>query len=102
MVKEKKRYRIKPFSKKRRCVNREYQKESKKFRQDNPECAIRSPVCIGETQGVHHKKGKASVELLMDKRFWLPSCNPCNTYVEEHDAWARENGFKESKFKDAI
>lgn len=33
----------------------------------------------------------------MDESKWEPSCNPCNTYCEDHPEWAIENGHKESR-----
>jgi len=92
--KVKKIYRLRPFSKKRADINKVYSVEAKKFREENPLCRINSPVCIINTQGVHHVKGKATVQLLMDKKFWKPSCNPCNGYIEDHSQWAQENGHK--------
>lgn len=75
-----------------------YTPEAKKFREENPVCAIKSPVCTGKTQGVHHSKGKIG-KLLLDKKYWMAACNPCNDWIESDDAEARERGFKISKFK---
>lgn len=94
----KKRKPIAKFSKKRITVNGQYSIDSRVFRALNPFCAIKSPVCTHRTQGVHHLKGKATIELLMNKKWWLSACNPCNDYVEANSAWAYENGFKLSKF----
>lgn len=91
----KKMYRLKRFSAKRRVINRDYNAEAKEFRRLNPVCAINSPDCTKETQGVHHVKGRG--KNLMNKSSWLPACNPCNWYVEGHHQWAVENGFKESR-----
>lgn len=88
--------RLKPYSKKRQKENRTYFALSKQFVADNPYCAIKSPVCTGMTQGPHHVEGRIGDNLTnMEK--CIPSCNPCNGYVEVHDAWARENGFKRSR-----
>ncbi len=87
---------IKPYSDKRAKLNREYAKESRPFWQGKY-CAVRSPVCQGKAQGIHHRKGKATPELLMDKTWWMPCCNFCNSYIENADAWARERGFKLSR-----
>lgn len=91
-------YKIRQFSKTRQKVNRSYTQKSKDFREENPLCAIHSPDCMGVTHGVHHTKGKATEELLMDEKHWLPACNPCNLYIETHSKWAIENGFKKSKY----
>ncbi len=76
------------------AVNVVYNAEAKKFREENPLCRINSPVCTRNTQGVHHVKGKPTTELLLEKKFWLPACNPCNGYIEDHSQWAKDNGFK--------
>lgn len=89
-------YRIKPYSKKRRVVNEQYNQRARKFRNEHPKCTVLSPVCTGNTQGVHHVKGRG--RYLMDENYWKPACNACNTYIEDHPVWARENGHKESKF----
>jgi hypothetical protein len=84
------------FSKKREKINRQYNKKAKQFREDHPYCEIKSPVCTGQTQGVHHKRGRMG-SLLMDETFWMAARNRCNGYVEDNDSWARENGFKLSR-----
>ena len=89
---------IKKESKKKAVINRkEYAPKAKAFREANPECKINSPVCIRETQCVHHMRGKDSIEDLLDDEFWMPSCFPCNTWVEQNDGIARAKGFKLSK-----
>lgn len=76
---------------------KDYKKESKVFRNAHPICEIQSPVCIHTTQGVHHKAGKIGA-LLNDKKYWLASCNPCNTWIEDNDKEARAKGLKISKY----
>jgi hypothetical protein len=96
MREDKKPGRIAMYSKKRKVINRDYDKEAKEFRENHPDCEIRSPVCTGHTQGVHHKKGRG--QYLLAKEFWAGACNPCNVYIEDHPVWAREHGHKLSKF----
>ncbi len=91
---DKKKKAISQFSKKRQIINLEYSREAREFREANQLCKINSPVCTRHTQGVHHVKGKATIDLLMDKNFWKPSCNPCNNYIEENSQWAFDNGHK--------
>lgn len=88
--------RIKQVSEKRAALNREYAKESRPFWNDKA-CQIRSPVCTGQAQGIHHRKGKVTKEDLMDKRYWMAACNYCNSYVESHHEWARNMGYKVSR-----
>lgn len=88
--------RLNPYSRKRAKINRVYSALSKQYVLDNPYCAIKSPVCTGRTQAPHHKRGRIGSNLT-DTEHMIPSCNACNGYVEVHDEWARENGFKESR-----
>jgi hypothetical protein len=59
-------------------------------------CQIKSPVCLNLSTCVHHKAGRSG-QKLKDEKDWLPSCEPCNTYVEKNDSWARERGFKTTR-----
>ena len=95
---KKKPYTINKVNEKRAVVNVEYKAKSAAFRAANPKCQIKSEVCTGKTEGVHHMKGKASHELLLDETYWMAACNRCNVYIEVHDAWAREKGYKLSKY----
>lgn len=87
---------IAKFSEKRKKVNAVYYKMARIFKKQYPVCAINSPHCKGITQGVHHTRGRGKYLLVIET--WLPACNPCNDYIEAHDAWAREKGFKKSKY----
>ncbi len=87
-------YRIPKVSVKRKKINDEiYSPLSKKIRQENPKCKVNSPVCIGITQGVHHTRGRVGKHLTAEQEL-IPSCNPCNHYVETHPSWAKERGLK--------
>ena len=62
-------------------------------------CAVRSPVCTGAAQGLHHilSRGAAggleAAERLGSKP--VPACNMCNEYVENKGRqWALAHGFK--------
>lgn len=92
---DKKPNKISAYSTKRKELNKIYDKEARKFREENPKCGINSPNCIHRTQGVHHKRGRG--KYLLDKDTWLPACNPCNHYVEANHQWALDNGFKKSR-----
>lgn len=95
---KKPRKKIKPFSDKRAKLNRQYAKESRP-RWKGVDCMVRSPECTGKSQGMHHLAGKDTPDKLLDPRNQIPCCNSCNTYVETHDKWARDNGFKLSRLK---
>lgn len=90
--KDKKKKPIAKVAKKRARINKyEYRPKADQYIKDHPYCEIRSPECTGYTQCVHHTKGKSSMELLCNMRFWKSSCFKCNTYIESHTAWAKEN-----------
>ena len=88
---------IKPFSKKRQTLNKEYAAKSQPYWKEK-QCAINAPGCTGRAQGIHHMKGKTSKELLLDEKYWLAACNHCNHWIEQNDKSARMMGFKLSKF----
>jgi hypothetical protein len=92
--KEKKKHSIPAFAKSKEKARAEYASLAKVFREQNPVCCIKSKVCTGGTQGVHHVKGKVTPELLLDQGYWLPACNSCNDYLESNPLWAIANGFK--------
>ncbi|MES2620215.1 MAG: hypothetical protein V4615_05115 [Bacteroidota bacterium] len=83
-------------SKTRQEVNKDYLPAAKQYIKDNPLCKIKSPVCIKKSQHVHHMRGRVG-ELLTDKKYWMPACDKCNSFIEQNDGWARANGFKLSK-----
>jgi hypothetical protein len=96
--KQKKRYKIAQYSKKRQRANREYSAKTRPLWQGVP-CKIRSPECTGMSQGMHHLKGKATIEDLLNTDNMICCCNPCNGYVERHHDWAVRKGFKLSRLK---
>lgn len=67
---------------------------AEKLKQGITSCEIKSPVCTQTFEGLHHKKGKSSKELYLDKRYLILSCNACNSYVEQFNDFAFNNGFK--------
>jgi hypothetical protein len=66
------------------------------YLEKHPVCAIQSPICTYRATCVNHKAGRGVNEVL-DQSTWEPSCDPCNLYIEGHDAWAREHGHKVSR-----
>jgi hypothetical protein len=86
---------------KRDKINKkEYYPEAKKFVKEHPECELKMMGCTGKTQCVHHTKGKSSIALLLDKRFWKGACFWCNNAVEVKDGEARSKDLKLSKFNE--
>lgn len=92
------RKKIKPFSDKRAKLNREYAKESRP-RWKGKRCEMKTPVCTGMAQGIHHPEGKETREKLLDPDNQMPSCNPCNGWVERNHAKAVKMGLKRSRLK---
>lgn len=97
-TKEKKPARIKPMSKKRQIKQREYRKIVAEMLEKDNRCKVKSPVCTGKAQGLHHKV-KRSPANLTDINNLIPCCNACNLFLETDVEWGVENGFVKSKFK---
>jgi hypothetical protein len=96
---EKPKTRIRQYSKKRAKINRkEYKPLAAEYLRGHPFCEIRLPGCTGVAEGIHHPKGKATIELLLAVEFFMAACSHCNTEVERKDKEARSKGLKLSKF----
>lgn len=91
----KKKY-MKPRNKKKAKEYRELGKMYGPYLENNPVCAIRSPVCTYRATTVNHKAGRGKNEVL-DQSTHEPSCDPCNFYIEAHHQWAVDNGHKISR-----
>lgn len=68
------------------------------FLEKKPICEIGSPICTQASECIHHTAGRG-VAQIMNMKTWKASCDACNSYVEKHDQWARDNGHKVSKLK---
>lgn len=91
---------IAPRSKKlTEVMKKEYVPQVKEMIKEKTACKVNSPVCAKKAQGFHHLAGRIGT-LLTDKKKKIPCCNSCNLYIETNDAWARQNGFKLSKFSE--
>jgi hypothetical protein len=87
-------YRIRPVSKRRAKVNRAYAAKARAWKTGRP--------CIGVDLGldspckttphlcddVHHQRGKLG-PLLMDERFWIPTCRQLHDWIGANIAAAR-------------
>jgi hypothetical protein len=73
---------------------RKYVKERKEFIEENPKCVIRGPDCTDQTESVQHAIGRGAY--LRDKRYWYPSCNLCNGWLEtaEGKIYGLKKGFR--------
>lgn len=92
----KKRKWMKPRTKKKAKEYRELGKIVGPFLEEHPYCEIRSPDCTHLATCVHHVKGRAE-DVVLDPEYHKACCSPCNHYVENHHAWAVENGHKVSR-----
>lgn len=66
------------------------------FLKGKTECRIKSPVCTGGAEYVHHTEGRG-VKVVLDQSKWLECCAACNDYVENKDGEARLKGQKRSR-----
>lgn len=87
---------IAKFSNTRLQENKQYVVLRKKFLAAHPSCQIHTPACTQRATVVHHSRGRGK-KYYLAVYTWFASCESCNNYVEVHDAWARENGFKKSR-----
>lgn len=60
-------------------------------------CEIQSVVCTKKATGLQHAK-RRGVNLL-NKKYLIRCCDPCNGYCEQHPQWALDNGFAISVHK---
>jgi len=67
-----------------------------RFLSSHPDCEIRSEVCTGPAECVHHTQGRG-IKVILDDSKWKASCTACNTHVENKDQEAREKGNKVSR-----
>ena len=89
---------IKPVAPSRKELNKEYRKVKDKMMKGSNLCEINAPGCDHIAQGLHHIV-KRSPNNLCDPKNLLRSCNLCNEFLENNDAWGRERGFIKSKFE---
>lgn len=84
--------RIPIYSSKRAKQNAIYSVMRIKFLNDHPMChAHLDARCTQKSTEVHHKAGRVE-DLLLDMRYWLPTCNHCHKWIEMHPEQAKEMG----------
>ena len=90
---------IKNVSDKRKVLNVELAKIVKRIKKDRPVCEMKVPgVCSGKTVTAHHSKGKVGA-LLLDEKYLIASCSPCNLWEVAHPKEAKEMGISRSRLK---
>lgn len=63
-----------------------------------PDCLVSYPIEDKSMLQIHHKKGRRG-SLLTDQQYFLCVCHNCHRYIEDHPAWAIENGYSISRLK---
>jgi hypothetical protein len=80
-------------------LNKKFAKAKREYLKEHPFCEAKIEGCTKVAIEVHHKKGKASEELLLDKKYFLSTCRHCHKIIEKNPAFAKQNGFSESRLK---
>lgn len=73
---------------------REYSKASKQFLRENPKCVVFPNLLAIE---VHHGKGRATIELLLDQQYWKPVSREGHNWIHNNPKEAIERGFSFSR-----
>lgn len=62
----------------------EYSEERKVFLENNPVCGANGILegCTYYATVIHHKKGKHSKKMYLNKKYWMASCVSCNGNIE--------------------
>lgn len=55
-------------------------------------CQAGTPVCEGNVEQIHHRKGRDG-ELLTDPTYLLAVCFPCHTYIHAHPQESYDKGW---------
>jgi hypothetical protein len=82
---------IKKVSQQQRIKNIEYLKVRQEYLALYPVCEV--PECDLKATDIHHQKGKATVELLMDVNYFMAVCRKHHTVIENNPNWAKEEGY---------
>lgn len=85
---------LKKVSPKMAKALQEYSKLSKIFLEANPQCAVYPDKKSIE---VHHGKGRATIELLLDDTYWVAVSREGHIWIETHPQEAKEKGFSISR-----
>lgn len=85
-------------SEKRKVEDKEYKKMVKEMLDEDDRCEMKTPVCTGKAQGLHHTQ-KRSPNNLLNRKKCKRSCNACNLWVELNPLDAIDLKLSVSKFK---
>lgn len=93
--KKKKLYKIRPFSKKRQKLNREYSTLRKRFLEERPLCEAKLEGCTGVATDVHHVEGRGNNLLNVEKMKAV--CRNCHRLITDNSKMAIEKGLSKSR-----
>lgn len=88
---------IRKISEKHQKTVNEYSGIRKEFLEKYPNCQAKLKGCLIKADQVHHQSGKSSKEQYLKVEDFLAVCGNCHTYIEEHPAFAKENGFSKNR-----
>lgn len=71
-----------------------YSRNRKEFLKENPKCVV---YPNRQATQVHHGKGRATIELLLDERFWRPVSMEGHEYIHAHPEEAMRMGWSFSR-----
>lgn len=79
-------------------LDKKFAKAKRKYLQEHLFCEAQiEGECQKVSIDVHHKKGKATEELLLDPKFFLACCRKCHDIIEANPKWAKQMGFSLSR-----
>jgi hypothetical protein len=84
-------------SDKQKDLDKKFAKAKREYLKEHPFCEANIEGCTKVSIDVHHKAGKATEELLLDKNYFLSCCRHCHTVIESNPAWAKQNDFSVSR-----
>lgn len=91
---------VKPLAKrseKMKVEMKDYKKIVVEMLTESNRCELSTPVCVQIANGLHHKKRRGAN--LLNKKYLMRACNPCNTYVEQFPLYAIEKELSVSVHK---
>lgn len=89
---------IEQVSEKKKVLDREYSKVRKQYLTEHPFCeAGIEGVCTKVSMDVHHKQGKIGEEDYLNREHFMAVCRHCHRVIEENPAFARQEGFSNSR-----
>lgn len=89
-------------SDKQKDLDKKFSKAKREYLKEHPFCEAKIDGCTKVSIDVHHKAGKASEELLLDKSKFLSVCRHCHVVIEKNPAFAKQNGFSISRLSKKI